>query len=83
MSITNVQCTNKVHKEQQKIKGKDMYVMVSPVETSISLSGKIQSLPLNLLGKPLKKKDLHHLLSKQSAKIITGAVERTVPVSSF
>lgn len=60
---------NTVHKEQIQIKGEDMYVMVSSVETSISLSEKIQIISVNLLSKPLKRKV--YTTQQCSAKIAT------------
>lgn len=58
---------NTVHKEQIQIKGEDMYVMVSSVETSISLSEKIQIISVNLLSKPQKERStlLNNALQKQ------------------
>lgn len=43
-----------------------MYAMVSSVETSISLSEKIQIVSVNLLSKPLKRKStlLNNALQK-------------------
>lgn len=51
-----------------------MRAMVSSVETSISLPGKIKIMSVDLLNKSLKRKVCNYLLNNQSAKIITGTL---------